>query len=91
LLSEVLATVTYAQTSPSSSTSCSKGSIVVNFDPKKGQLLPEGLDSNNKGIFVSWTPIGKVAKMDKGSLTVSDYGTWLTIPPNKGIHVGIEF
>src|SRR5690349_10791531 len=60
--------VVHAQTLPSSSSSLrySKSTVVVNFDPKKGQL-PEGLtlgsinnNNNSKDIFVSWAPIGKV-------------------------------
>lgn len=93
LISGVIIGAAHAQTSPSSLSSYSKSSIVVNFDPKKGQL-PEGLalDKNNsKDIFVSWAPIGKVAKINKDNLTVSEYGSWPTIPPNKGFMLGLSF
>ena len=66
---------------------------MVNFNPKKGQLA-EGLalgKNNSKDIFVSWAPIGKVAKIDKDNLTVSEYGSWPTIPPNKGFMFGLSF
>jgi hypothetical protein len=69
--------------------SYSKSAVVVNFDPKKGQL-PEGLAVNNKNIFVAWAPIGQVAKIDKNTLTVSKYGSWPTIPPNKGFMFGLN-
>jgi Lhr-like helicase len=96
LITGVLTGVAHAQTSPStsasSSPSYSKSSIVVKFDSTKGQL-PEGLvlDNNNKDIFVSLAPIGKVAKIDKDNLTVSEYGSWPTIPPNKGFMLGLSF
>jgi sugar lactone lactonase YvrE len=93
LISGVFIGATHAQTSPSSLSSYSKSSIVVNFDPKKGQL-PEGLavgKNNSKDIFVSWAPIGKVAKIDRDNLTVSEYGSWPTIPPNKGFMLGLSF
>src|ERR1051326_4276157 len=70
--------------------SYSKSAVVVNFDPKIGQL-PEGLTVNNKDIFVAWAPIGQVAKIDKNTLTVSKYGSWPTIPPNKGFMLGLNF
>jgi hypothetical protein len=60
----------------------SKSTIEVNFNPKKGQL-PEGLMVNDKNVFVAWAPIGQVAKINKDNLTVSKYGSWPTIPPNK--------
>jgi sugar lactone lactonase YvrE len=66
-----------------------KTTAAVNFDPKKGQL-PEGLVVNNKDIFVAWAPIGQVAKIDKNNLTVSKYGSWPTIPPNKGFMLGLN-
>ena len=88
--------VVHAQTLPSSSPLIySKSTVVVNFDPKKGQL-PEGLtlgsnNNNSKDIFVSWAPIGKVARIDKNNLTVTEYGSWPTIPPNKGFMLGLSF
>ena len=96
LISGVLVGEVYAQTLPSSSLSSltySKSSVLVNFDPKKSQL-PEGLalgNNNSKDIFVSWAPIGKVAKIDKDNLNVSEYGSWPTIPPNKGFMLGLSF
>ena len=85
--------VTSAEKSPQQQkplSSYSKSAVVVNFDPKKGQL-PEGLTVNNKDIFVAWAPIGQVAKIDKNTLTVSKYGSWPTIPPNKGFMLGLNF
>ncbi|HET7345295.1 MAG TPA: SMP-30/gluconolactonase/LRE family protein [Nitrososphaeraceae archaeon] len=97
LVSGVLAGLAYAQISSSKSALApySNSSVVVNFDPKKGQL-PEGLvlannSNSSKGIFVSWAPIGKVAKIDKNNLIVSEYGSWPTIPPNKGFMLGLSF
>jgi sugar lactone lactonase YvrE len=78
------------QQEPPSSLAYSKSTVVVNFDPKKGQL-PEGLVINNKDIFVAWAPIGQVAKIDKNSLTISKYGSWPTIPLNKGFMLGLNF
>ena len=84
--------VTSAEKSPQKQepSSYSKSAFVVNFDPKKGQL-PEGLTVNNKDIFVAWAPIGQVAKIDKNTLTVSKYGSWPTIPSNKGFMLGLNF
>ncbi|MGN6633725.1 MAG: SMP-30/gluconolactonase/LRE family protein [Nitrososphaeraceae archaeon] len=100
LISGVLAGLVHAQTSPSSLSSSqppsySKSSVMVKFDPKKGQL-PEGLalgnnNTNSKDIFVSWSPIGKVAKIDRDTMNVSEYGSWPTIPPNKGFMLGLSF
>lgn len=97
LVSGVLAGLAYAQISSSKSALApySNSSVMVNFDPKKGQL-PEGLvlgnnNNSSKDIFVSWAPIGKVAKIDKNNLTVSEYGSWPTIPPNKGFMLGLSF
>lgn len=97
LVSGVLAGLAYAQISSSKSALApySNSSVVLNFDPKKGQL-PEGLvlgnnSNSSKGIFVSWAPIGKVVKIDKNNLTVSEYGSWPTIPPNKGFMLGLSF
>jgi sugar lactone lactonase YvrE len=70
--------------------SYSKSTVVINFDPKKGQL-PEGLVVNNKNVFVAWAPTGKVAKINKGNLTESKYGSSPTIPPNKGFMLGLNF
>ena len=57
---------------------------------KKGQLH-EGLVVNNKNVFVDWAPIGQVTKINKDNLTVSKYGSWPTIPPNKGFMLGLNF
>ena len=70
--------------------SYSKSTVVVNFDPKKGQL-PEGLVVNNENVFVARAPIGQVAKINKDNLTVSKYESWPTIPPNKGFMLGLNF
>ena len=64
--------------------------VVVNFDPKKGQA-PEGLAVSNKDVFVAWSPIGQVAKINKDNLTVSKYRSWPTIPPNEGSMLGLNF
>jgi sugar lactone lactonase YvrE len=92
LVSGVIVVAAYAQTPPQEkpSSAYSKSSVVVNFDPKKGQL-PEGLVVNNKNIFVAWAPIGQVVKIDKDNLTVSKYGSWPTIPTNKGFMLGLDF
>ena len=82
--------VAYALPQQQKVSSYSKSTVVVNFDPKKGQL-PEGLVINNKDIFVAWAPIGQVAKIDKNSLTISKYGSWPTIPLNKGFMLGLNF
>jgi sugar lactone lactonase YvrE len=95
LLSGVIIAVAAAEKSPQqkdppSSLAYSKSTVAVNFDPKKGQA-PEGLVVNNKDIFVAWAPIGQVAKIDKDNLTVSKYGSWPTIPTNKGLMLGLNF
>ena len=83
LISGNVIVATSAEKSPQKQEPSSyKSAVVVNFDPKIGQL-PEGLTVNNKDIFVAWAPIGQVAKIDKNTLTVSKYGSWPTIPPNK--------
>jgi hypothetical protein len=85
-------TIVVAETMPQRQeiSSYSKNTVVVNFDPKKGQL-PEGLVVNDKNVFVAWAPIGQVAKINKDNLTVSKYGSWPTIPPNKGCMLGLNF
>jgi sugar lactone lactonase YvrE len=92
LVSGVIVIAAYAQTAPQQqkpSTANSKSTIVVKFDPKKGEL-PEGLAVDNKNIFVGWAPIGQVAKIDKGNLSVSKYGSWPAIPTNKGFMLGLD-
>jgi sugar lactone lactonase YvrE len=85
-------TIVLAETLPQQQkvSSYSKSTVVVNFDPKKGQA-PEGLVVSNKDVFVAWSPIGQVAKINKDNLTVSKYGSWPTIPPNKGSMLGLNF
>ena len=85
-------TIVLAETLPQQQkiSSYSKSTVVVNFDPNKGQA-PEGLAVSNKDVFVAWSPIGQVAKINKDNLTVSKYGSWPTIPPNKGSMLGLNF
>jgi sugar lactone lactonase YvrE len=82
--------VAYALPQQQKVSSYSKSTVVVNFDPKKGQA-PEGLMVSNKDVFVAWSPIGQVAKINKDNLTVSKYGSWPTIPPNEGSMLGLNF
>ncbi|HVD07575.1 MAG TPA: hypothetical protein VNB67_03945, partial [Nitrososphaeraceae archaeon] len=92
LVSGVIVIAAYAQTASQQqkpSTANSKSTIVVKFDPKKGEL-PEGLVVDNKNIFVGWAPIGQVAKIDKGNLSVSKYGSWPAIPTSKGFMLGLD-
>ena len=92
LVSGVIVIAAYAQTASQQqkpSTANSKSTIVVKFDPKKGEL-PEGLAVDNKNIFVGWAPIGQVAKIDKGNLSVSKYGSWPAIPTSKGFMLGLD-
>ena len=46
---------------------------------------------NNENVSVARAPIGQVAKINKDNLTVSKYGSWRTIPPNKGFMLGLNF
>ena len=57
---------------------------------QRKESLPEGLVVDNKDIFVGWAPIGQVAKIDKGNLSVSKYGSWPAIPTGKGFMLGLD-